>query len=96
LDFDNDASDIKSRLTIAEEPDMSIKRKKTMKISANIYSASYFGFIKANKKELKMTESDQFALLFKALLICGVQIFFSFCIAFYGNVKFTMYNNVPL
>jgi len=96
LNFENDVSDIKTRLTIVEEPDMSVKRKKTMKIAANIYSASYFGFIKANKKELKMTESDQFALLFKALLICGVQIFFSFCIAFYGNVKFTMYNNVPL
>lgn len=39
-------------------PDFSIKRKKSMKISANIYSAAYFGMLKANKKELKMTESD--------------------------------------
>jgi len=67
-----------------------------MKISANIYSACYFGLLKANKKELKMTDSDQFDLLFKALLIFGVQMFFSFCVYFYGNVKMELNNNVTL
>jgi len=77
-------------------PDVSMKRKKSMKISANIYSACYFGLLKANKKELKMTDSDQFDLLFKALLIFGVQMFFSFCVYFYGNVKMELNNNVTL
>jgi hypothetical protein len=77
-------------------PDVSIKRKKNMKISANIYSACYFGMMKSNKKELKMTESDQFDLLFKALLIFGVQLFFAFCVFWYGNIKLTLHNNVTL
>jgi hypothetical protein len=67
-----------------------------MKISANIYSACYFGMMKANKKELKMTESDQFDLFFKSLLIFGVQLFFAFCVFWYGNVKLTLNNNVTL
>jgi len=77
-------------------PDFSIKRTKKMKIGANIYSAAYFGMMRSNKKKLKMTESDQFDLLFKALLIFGVQMFFSFCVFYYGNVKLTLHNNVTL
>lgn len=67
-----------------------------MKISANIYSAAYFGLMKANKKSLKMTESDQFDILFKSFLIFGVQSFFTFCVYFYGKVEFQLYNNVAL
>jgi len=50
-------------------PEESVKRSKNMKISANIYSAAYFAMIKSNKKELKMTDSEQFDVFFKALLI---------------------------
>jgi len=57
LDFEKNADQIESRLTINEVPEFSVKRKKTMKISANIYSAAYFAMIHSYKKELKMTET---------------------------------------
>ena len=46
LDFDKDLDQINERLTIADLPEVSIKRSKKMKISANIYSAAYFAMMK--------------------------------------------------
>lgn len=95
LDFERDASQINERLTITAQ-DESVKRSKNMKISANIYSAAYFAMMKSNKKELKMTDSEQFDVFFKALLIYMVQMFFCFCCWYYGNVKMQLFNNVCL
>jgi len=95
LDFDKDADQINERMTIIG-PDESVKRAKTMKMSANIYTAAYYAMMKSNKKELKMTESEQFEVFFKALLIFMVQMFFCFCCWFYGNVKWQVFNNVCL
>lgn len=96
LDFEKNAQEIESRLTINEYPEFSVKRKKSMKISANIYSAAYFAMIRSYKKELKMTETQQFDVLFKALLIFMVQIFFCFCCYWFGNVRIALHNNICL
>lgn len=83
-------------MTLHGQQETSVKRKKTLKISANIYTCCYFGLMRSNKKSLKMTESDQFDLLFKSLLIFAVQMFFSFCVLFYSDIKFILREDVPL
>lgn len=40
-----------------------------MKIGANIYSCAYFALLKDNKKKYKMTQQDQFDVIYKALMI---------------------------
>lgn len=67
-----------------------------MKITPTIYSAAYFAMMKSHKKEFKMTDSEQFDIFFKALLIYLIQMFFCFCCYFMGKVKFVLNNNVCL
>ena len=55
-------------------------KNKDMKISANIYTVSYVAFIRDNKKKFRMSENDQFDLLWRSLLILAGQLFFTYCV----------------
>jgi len=76
--------------------DESVKNKKDFKINNTIYACVFFAMMKKNKKAFKLTTNDQFELFFKAILICFVQLFFSFCIFFYGKLRFGLNNNTYL
>lgn len=52
----DDSQLVREKLPIEE--DESVKGKKDMKISVNIYTVTYFALLKKNKKQFKMTESD--------------------------------------
>ena len=74
----------------------SIKQKKVMAVDSTIYTATYFGLMKVNKKKFRLTQADQFELLYKTMLIIAIQFFFIMCILFLGKVSFKMKNNVAL
>ena len=49
---------IRQSLALGPEEDMSIIKQKNLKVDASIYSASYFAFMKGNKKKYGMTQDD--------------------------------------
>ncbi len=67
-----------------------------MKIGANIYSCAYFALLKDNKKKYKMTQQDQFDVIYKASMIFAIQMFFCHCLYFLSGVKTEFFNNTPL
>ena len=87
---------IRQSLVLGPEEDMSIIKAKTLKVDASIYSASYFAFMKENKKKYGMTQVDQFDLLRKALFILAVQVFFIWCVMTVSKVKFVLHNDMTL
>lgn len=87
---------IEEKLPLEDEDDMSIVKKKDLKIAGTIYSTSYVAFMRENKKKFRMSENEQFDLLWKAMLILAVQSFFIFCIFFISKVKVVVFNNTPL
>lgn len=75
---------------------MSIKAKKSFAIDSTIYSATYFSLIKSNKHKYKMTQDDQFDLLYKNMLIVTIQVFFIVGIIIFNKLSFKLNNNTPL
>jgi hypothetical protein len=96
LDYLEDQSKIMEKLPLDSAFDQSIKQNKEMKVGGNMYSAAYFALIKANKKELGMTKTEQFDVIWKCMYIGFIQLFFIFCIAYYGGVKFELNNNTNI
>lgn len=90
LDYVEDMEKINEKLP-AEDYE-SVKMKKDMAVSASIFSAVYFAFMKKNKKEFKMTTSMQYDLFWKALFCFAFQMFFFFCVLTYGKIQFTLNN----
>lgn len=71
-------------------------KKKIMTIDSTIYTATYVALMKSNKKSYRLTQSDQFELLYKTMLIMAIQFFFIYCVIYLGKLSFTLYNNVAL
>jgi len=90
-----DQSLIRKRLPIDNQQEENSKQK-DMKIGANIYSCAYFSLIKDNKKKYKMTQQDQFDVIYKATMIFAIQMFFCHCLYFLSGVKTEFFNNTPL
>jgi len=67
--YENKVKYIEEQLPIDKEMSMSIKSKKSMAIDSTIYTATYVSLIKSNKHKYKMTQDDQFDLLYKNMLI---------------------------
>lgn len=84
------------KLPLEDEEDMSIVKKKDLKLAGTIYSTSYVAFMREHKKKFRMSENDQFDLLWRAMLILAVQIFFIACILMVTKVKLVVFNNTPL
>jgi hypothetical protein len=93
LDPLEDQSKIISKLPLDSAFDMSIKQNKEMKVGGTMYAAAYYALIKANKKELGMTKTEQYDVLWKCFYIAFIQFFFTYCIAYYGKVSFVLNNN---
>jgi hypothetical protein len=89
-----DSTKIREKLPL--EDSQSSKKSKTLDIQGSTYSLSYFALLRDKKKKHQMTESDQFDLFWKAILIFVVQMFFCVCVYHYGKIKFQLYNSVPL
>lgn len=75
---------------------MSLKIKKSLTIDATLYSATYVSLIKSNKHKYKMTQTDQFDLVYKLMLIGTIQVFFIGGIFFFNGLSFKLYNSTPL
>lgn len=58
-----DQSLIQKRLPI-DNQQLENSKLKEMKIGANIYTCAYFSLIKENKKKYKMTQQDQFDVIY--------------------------------
>lgn len=84
------------QLPVDKEVSMSIKAKKTMAIDGDIYSATYVSLIKSNKNKYRLTQGDQFDLLYKTMLIMAIQVFFIIGVMVINKTNFVLYNNVPL
>jgi hypothetical protein len=88
---------VEEKLPYDYEVEQSIKmKKKVMAIDSTIYTATYVGLMKTNKKQYKLTQADQFELLYKTMLIMAIQFFFIYCVIYVGKLSFTLYNNVAL
>lgn len=64
--------------------------KKTSKVGATYFTATYFALMKTNKKKLKMKESDQAEMIWKSWFIYTIQILFSYVILAYAGLKPTV------
>lgn len=64
--------------------------KKTLKLSATFFTATYFSLMKSNKAKFKMRESDQVELFWKCCFIYTIQIMFTYVIYAYANLKPTV------
>lgn len=51
---------------------MAVKAQKTLGIDSTIYTAAYCSLIKSNKKKYRMTQGDQFDILYKTMLIMAM------------------------
>lgn len=69
LDPLDDQSKIISKLPLDSAFDMSIKQNKEMKVNGTMYAAAYFALMKANKKDLGMTKTEQFDVIWKCMYI---------------------------
>ena len=98
IEFENldpleDESKIMAKLPLDSAFDQSIKMNKEMKVNGTMYSAAYFALMKANKKELGMTKTEQYDVIWKTMYIGFIQFFFTYCIAYYSGVKFALHND---
>ena len=71
-------------LPIEKEVSMSLKAKKTMALDNTIYTCTYVALFKTNKKKYRLTQGDQFDLLYKAMLIIAIQLFFISCVLYFN------------
>ena len=65
--FENDSKKIREKMPL--EDDETQKKGRTLAISGTTYSLAFFAFMKDKKKKHQMTESDQFDIFWKAILI---------------------------
>lgn len=64
--------------------------KKTMKLSATFFTATYFSLMKTNKAKFKMKESEQVELFWKSCFVYSIQLIFSYVIWAYAGLKSNM------
>jgi len=61
--------------------------KKSHKLSANFFTATYCSLMKSNKTKFKMKEADQIELFWKTCFIYIVQVSFCYVIWAYAGFK---------
>ena len=61
--------------------------KKSHKLSANFFTATYCSLMKSNKTKFKMKEADQIELFWKTCFIYTVQVSFCYVIWAYAGFK---------
>ena len=91
-----DLSKIDEQMPIDKEMSMSVKAKKVMALDGDIFSATYVSLIKKNKNQYRLTQADQFDLLYKTMLIMAIQIFFILGVFVINKTNFVLYNNTAL
>lgn len=79
-----DQEKLNQSLPVEKEVSVSLKNKKVMALDNTIYSCSYVALIKSNKKKYRLTQGDQFDLLYKLMLIMAIQVFFISCVLYFN------------
>lgn len=91
-----DKEKVEETLPVDTEMSLAIKAKKVMEIDSTITSAAYVSLIKSNKKKYRLTQADQFDLIYRVMLIGSVQIFFIYCVLAISKINFVLYNNTAM
>lgn len=91
-----DEKKVSDALPIDKEMSMSVKQKKVMPLAASIYTATFVGLIRSNKKKYRLTQADQFDLLYKTMLVMAIQVFFLFGLLYFTKMQFKLNNNTGL
>ena len=72
------------------------KPSKTMKVSANMYTICYFGFMKANKEKFKLKENDQVDIWYRAIFLFVIQMTFLVTIFNLDSFDLTFKNDLAV
>ena len=76
--------------------DQQVQKSKVMKVSANMYSICYFGFMKANKEKFKLKVNDQMDIFYRAVFLFVIQMTFIGCILTMDTFDLTFKNNLAV